>query len=274
MQSGIPMPGPAADQISTCAPSSISRLPGNLEERRGRQRIARQEREQLVAPQRHAGTARVGHDALARQEEGGVHQVERQALARALRQRQRDVRILGEAEAQFAGVEARRPSRSVSWMRSSGVGHRRLQHLHRQQHVALVQHLVVLEVVQQRVRHRVLVGGEEHRRARHPQRRVLGHVLDERRQRQPALLDLAHHQLAAAAPGGHHARTPPGPAPAGTSRRRESSACWRRRSSGRRSAAPRASTITTAPAPAPHARAPRSAPAAVSIAMVPVTAMP
>ena len=97
------------------------------------------------------------------------------------------------------------------------LGRGRLQPLHVEHHVALVQHLVVLEVVQQCVRHGVELGGEEPPcRARAAA--VLGNRFDEGLQRQAGLLDLADHQLATAAPGGHDGEITR-PRASGTSRR-------------------------------------------------------
>src|SRR5690242_7636114 len=79
-------------------------IAGNMEERGGRHCVARQEREQLVAPQRHARTLG-GNHGFARQEERRVHHVEAQSRLRAGRERRGHVGIFHEAEAQRQRVE-------------------------------------------------------------------------------------------------------------------------------------------------------------------------
>src|SRR5579885_2438884 len=76
----------------------------NAEECGGGARVAREEGEQLVAPQRHAGPIGGDHG-FAADEERRVHQVEIQSLDRAALQRRGDVRVLGEAEAQGEAIE-------------------------------------------------------------------------------------------------------------------------------------------------------------------------
>ena len=74
--------------------------------------------------------------------------------------------------------------------------------LHMQHDIALMQHLVVLEVVQHCRRHLVGRRGHKHRRALHP-RRVARQRLDHGGQRQRGLLPLLGHQVAAPLPRGH-----------------------------------------------------------------------
>ena len=81
---------------------------------------------------------------------------------------------------------------------------RHVADLDRQEHHALVQHLVVVEVVQQRVRRRVGRRGEEHRGARNALRRILEERLEERRERHRGALQALEHDLAPAPPGGEH----------------------------------------------------------------------
>ena len=91
--------------------------------------------------------------------------------ARHSAERPRDVGLVHEAVADGDLPEALARARSTSTRSSSGTyGTSRDAHGHAAH--ALVQHLVVLEVVQQRVRHDVGVAGHEHGRARHPDRRV------------------------------------------------------------------------------------------------------
>ena len=74
----------------------------------------------------------------------------------------------------------------------------------REDHVLLVQHLVVLEVVQQRLRHGVGVGDGVDRRARRaPHVLVVGERGDERQQLRVVVADVLDQQLAAAPPRGH-----------------------------------------------------------------------
>ncbi|MNM68314.1 hypothetical protein D3C81_798720 [compost metagenome] len=66
-----------------------------------------------------------------------------------------------------------------------------------------MQHLVVQQVVQQRMRHGVGTGGEEHRCALHPMRRLRADAADEQRQRQGRFIQALDNDLASALPGGH-----------------------------------------------------------------------
>ena len=99
------------------------------------------------------------------------------------------------------------------------VGRRDVRHvdrLHPDEDVALVQHLVVLEVVQQRVRHACSVGGEEHRRARHAQRRASRRwPRQERRRARASPCSISRTQLAARAARSSSARTRPAPSASG-----------------------------------------------------------
>ncbi|MNI52522.1 hypothetical protein D3C73_1073140 [compost metagenome] len=74
---------------------------------------------------------------------------------------------------------------------------------HGQQHHLLVQHLVVQQVMQQRVGHGVRAGREEHGGALDAVRWLHTDAGDEDRQGQPALVHTLHEQLLAALPGGH-----------------------------------------------------------------------
>ena len=167
--------------------------------RRGR-RVARHEQEQLVPPQRHA-LPRPRHQGLAAGEIGGFHHLEGRARDAPLLQRPRHVRILEVAEAQG---QAREPVAQVQVRHPLGlVGPRNAEDLHAQQHVALVQHLVVLEVVQHRRRHELVRRRQEHRSAGHAQRRMRHQAGHEGLDPQAVLLHLRMHQFAAAAPAAH-----------------------------------------------------------------------
>ena len=134
----------------------------------------------LVLPWRHA-RAHVGPDRAPRQEERRRHDVELPALLARDGKGLRHVGPLHEAEMQREAHEL--------------VAHR--LHLHPvvdlharnvfvddgQDHVVLVQHLVVLEIVQQRRRREIRVGGEEHGGPRHDIGRPLLEVLDQRLER-------------------------------------------------------------------------------------------
>ena len=85
-------------------------------------------------------------------------------------------------------------------LRSPGL----VAHLHGEEHHALVQHLVVVEVVQQRVGRGVGRGGEEHRRSGHALRRLDEQRLEEGLERHRGASHPREEMLAAAPPGGHH----------------------------------------------------------------------
>ena len=115
------------------------------------ERHVRQQDEQLLerqAQRRSGGRATIFSRPT---KERGFHQVEAEAADPALRQRARDVGLLEEAVADRHGVEI---LVEMVDLEPLGLGHpRHVLGLHRHQHVALVQHLVVLHVVQQRRRH-------------------------------------------------------------------------------------------------------------------------
>ena len=96
---------------------------------------------------------------------------------------------------------ARRRSPSSAMRTRSAAGDaREVLRVDRQEHHALVQHLVVLQVVQQRVRHAVGRRGQEHRRARDARRRARLDALDEEAERHRVLGEPLHQQRAAALP--------------------------------------------------------------------------
>ena len=76
-----------------------------------------------------------------------------------------------------------------------GVRHARLLRGHDgQDHVLLVQHLVVLQAVHQRGRRAVGIAGQEHGRARHQRRRLLGQLVDQEVERDFVLARLLEQQ--------------------------------------------------------------------------------
>ena len=104
-------------------------------------------------------------------------------------------------------VEARRQLLRLPPPARLGLGHVQGADAHAQR--PLVQHLVVLEVVQQRRGHVVGVAGQEHRRPGHAHDARARQARQERGEQRPVLSPLRQHQLAPALPGGHqrHERT-------------------------------------------------------------------
>ena len=99
------------------------------------------------------GRALADHHLLAADEERGLEQVEAELHQPQLRQRARDIGLVHEAVAHRDGVEI---VVEMAHLDALVVGHvRDVLGLDLHQHDALVQHLVVLEVVQQRRRHDV-----------------------------------------------------------------------------------------------------------------------
>ena len=79
-----------------------------------------------------------------------------------------------------SATRVKRSEIGVISTRSSSLGPRRVGGDDGQNDVVLVQHLVVLEIVQQRGRREVRIAGEEHRGARHDVRRLLLQAADQR----------------------------------------------------------------------------------------------
>ena len=152
----------SAAQIGTRVPSSTTALPGSLKKsttppalwlmaanRRSRQRA-------------HA-TAGRGHHGLAAEEVAGLEHRDAQAVRLGERQGLGHVGRVHETEVQRDAPEA-----VAQRLHLHPLVHRHPRHLvelHGEDHVALVQHLVVLEVVQQRLRHGARVGHRIHRGA-------------------------------------------------------------------------------------------------------------
>ena len=138
-----------------------------------------------------------------------------------------------------------------------------------------MQHVVVLDVGAQRERRRLRVGVEEHGRAgRAGDRRVeRADLVDEVAQRALLLDPAARDDLAPALPRRQHAEHARARSPAGTSRRAAASSGWRRRTSGRRSGT-RSRRRSPATAAVPQSARTTKKNSSVSIASVPVTAIP
>ncbi len=84
-----------------------------------------------------------------------------------------------------------------------GIDHRHVIDLHRQHDHALVQHLIVLDIVEQRGRHALARRSHEYSGSRHPLGRA-ARALGEDFERQPAFGHACAHQLAPLGPGGEH----------------------------------------------------------------------
>ena len=160
------------------------------------------QREQLVAPDRHAAIG-ADHDGFAAGEIRRVHRIEIDAaLVAAAHQRKRYVGRFHEAEADHNAVEM-----IADGFDLQPLVLRRMRHVERidgEKHVAFVQHFVVFEVVHQRVRNHGLVGSHEHRGARHPYRRGQHQAGQEAVELDAFLADFGVQQLAASTPGAHH----------------------------------------------------------------------
>ena len=163
----VTISGAAGRQISTWLPSSTTRLVGSLKNSIALSALrsiqANSFSRQIAMP----GRGR-GDQGLAGEEEAGVHHLELRAAALDLGQRGGDVGLLHEAVAEDQPVEALAELVELEALLLLDIGH--VLDLDGQQHHPLVQHLVVLEVVQQRVGHAVGGGGHEHRGAGHPGR--------------------------------------------------------------------------------------------------------
>jgi hypothetical protein len=153
-----------------------------------------------LAPVRHAGVSG-GHDDLAAQEVGGLEQVDRHALRAAELQRLGNVGRVDEAVVHLHAPEARRQRRDLHPLLERNPRH--LVEDHRQDQVVLVQHLVVLEVVHQRLGHGVRVGHGVDGRARHAVGAVFVQRVDEGQQLGVVAAHGFDQQLAPTTPGGH-----------------------------------------------------------------------
>src|SRR6185437_769385 len=130
--------------------------------------VARERRKDEVTPARNPALACTGHDLLTRQEEARLHRIDREARRGAEFEGVRDVGSLHESVAcpyppavagDAFGVDA------------SEIGDpRHAAKLGGEEHVLLVEHLVVLEAVEQRVGRDVGTRREEDRGSRHARR--------------------------------------------------------------------------------------------------------
>mgnify|MGYP003694147827 CR=1 FL=1 len=148
---------------STCVPSSTTRLVGTLKNSLALVAFLDIETNNRSRQSAMPG-ATVAIKRLARDKKRSVHHVERIAAATALLEQRRNVRIFLESK-NASNCWKSHPSSSIC-KRSSGETCGMSRVVIVKQHHALVQHLVVLEVVQQRVRHPARHVGQEHRRAR------------------------------------------------------------------------------------------------------------
>ena len=184
-------------QISICVPSSTTRSGGISEVGGGRERAGGEQHEQALLDHVHDRVRR-GDQRLAGEEEGGQHQVDRDAVAPAQLERPRDVGRVGEAVADEDAEEALAQLLDLDPLGVGDVGHLLVAHGHEQH--ALVQHLVVLDVVQHRLRHDLDVAGHEHGRALHAgQLRV--ELVDEAADGERVAVELVPQDVAAVAPG-------------------------------------------------------------------------
>ncbi len=152
----------------------------------------------MLAPDRHARLVR-GNERLAAEEEARIHLTEGRTAAFDLGERDRDVDILHEAVVEDDAVKAivERLHLDPSFLRHN----RYALDLHRQDDDPVVQHLVVLEVVEQRMRHALGAGRQEDGGALHAlQRSHAG--CDEHLHRHRALVEMAAHDLPPARPRG------------------------------------------------------------------------
>ena len=202
----------STSQISTWAPSSTARFGGMRKNTLVAAAVVDSPMKMLCRDPSQGRTGR-GYQGLTAEEERGLHLVVGQAMQATARQGGGHVGLLHEAVACHHGVEALAQAPHLDTPRLGDARHVHGQHVH--QDDALVQNLVVLEVVQQGERNGADVAGHEHRGAGDAQRRAL-HALEEGLDRQRAALQLLVEQRAAAPPrrdqvpgaGGHQEREP------------------------------------------------------------------
>jgi len=136
--------------------------------------------EQFAADRAQARLSR-WHDRHSAHEERGLHHVELKALRAAPLKRSRNIRILHESVISHHGMEI---VAKVDDLDAPVRGDARYPAGDDvQQHDALVQHLIVLEIVQQAHRHERVAARQVDRRARHAVRRMREQALQERRER-------------------------------------------------------------------------------------------
>ncbi len=143
-----------------------------------------------------------GADRAPRQEERRRHDVELEALLAQLRQGPGNVGRLHVAELHHDLGEVRPDRLHPDAVRLARA--RRVHRLHREDDVLLVQHLVVLQVVQECGRRDLGVAREKDRGAAHVMRRALLQHGDELEERHVGLAGLVGQDRDAAHPGPHH----------------------------------------------------------------------
>ncbi len=171
---------------------------GNLEEVGGVAGRFRQADEQPILPAWHARAGR-RFERSSREKERRRHDVELPALLARDGKRLRDIGRFHVAELQHHAIEVRRQRRDLHPLVVGDA--RRVGGDDGEDDVALVQHLVVLEIVQERGRRELRMAGQEHRRARHDMRRLLLEARKQRVERHLAALRLLREDVGAAAPG-------------------------------------------------------------------------
>src|SRR6185312_389953 len=157
-------------------------------------------REQLFTPGRHAAADGGDHD-IAREEVAGRHGIDIAAAASGLLQRARQVGVVLEA-VMNDGLPAVVPQR-LDLEPLVHADPRDFVAAHGHEQVLLMQHLIVLEVVQQRVRHHAGAGGQEHGSAGDARRRVHKHGLEKAGQVDGVSAHLGLEQCAALLPAHH-----------------------------------------------------------------------
>ena len=203
---GSPGPAPGAptarghdldpgSQLDHC----VGRQPEVLRHAAG---VAAHRGKQPLAPVRHAAPRR-RHHGLSTQEVGGPEDGDVQAVRPRELERLRHVRNIHEPEVHRHAPEAVAERRDLH-----APVHRHPRHFvegHGQDHVALVQHLVVLEVVQQRLWHGGRIGHCVDRGALSPAHRARVQRIDEGLQCEPVPPDALQEKRPATPPGAHDA---------------------------------------------------------------------
>ena len=156
--------------------------------------------EQFLAPRRHAA-ADGGDHRVARQEITGGHGLDFTATAAQVLQRPGHVRVVLEAvvDDHLPAVMAQRLDGQA--FVHADPGHFMAAHCHEQ--VVFMQHLVVLQVVEQGIGHGTRIRRQKHRRALHPRRRAHEHRLQEALQVDGILAQLRAEQAPPLLPGQH-----------------------------------------------------------------------
>jgi hypothetical protein len=139
--------------------------------------VARHRREDAIAPSRQSPFTGSRDDLLARQEVGHLHRIELQSLRRANLERKRDIGPLEEAV-----MRTDAPAAVLQWRAHHpilGADPGNVPEFDGEEYVLLVQDLVVLEAVQQRVRRRIGARRQEYGGALY----TLGRIQKERLQK-------------------------------------------------------------------------------------------